>query len=48
MNNTKLEIEKIKKYFEQTNTQCENLSKEHENLKILLQSLEEDNMSLTK
>jgi len=48
MNNTKIEIEKIKKFFELTNNQCESLSKEHENLKIVLQSLEEDNNSLTK
>lgn len=48
MNNTKVDIENIKKYFEQTNTQCENLSKEHDYLKITLQSLEEDNQSLTK
>jgi prefoldin subunit 5 len=48
MNNTKLEIEKIKRHFEQTNSQCENLSKEHDTLKITLQSLEEDNCSLSK
>ncbi len=48
MNKTKMEIEKIKNFFESTNTQCENLSKENENLKIILQSSEEDNCSLTK
>jgi len=48
MNSTRNEIDKIKKNFEYTNFQCENLSKENENLKILLKSLEEDKDSLEK
>jgi hypothetical protein len=47
MNSTKLEIEKIKKYFEETNSKCESINKEHDNLKITLITLEEDNLSLT-
>ena len=48
MNTTRNEIDKIKKNFEYTNFQCENLSKENENLKVLLKSLEEDKDTLEK
>lgn len=48
MNATRNEIDKIKKNFEYTNFQCDTLSKENENLKILLNSLLEDKDSLEK
>jgi hypothetical protein len=48
MNNTRGEIEKIRKHFEETNSKCERLGKENESLRINLQSLEEDNESLIK
>jgi hypothetical protein len=48
MANTKYEIEKIQKNFEETNAQSEGLAKQNEILKITLQSLEEDNENLMK
>lgn len=48
MSNTKYEIEKIQKNFEETNAQSDGLAKQNEILRITLQSLEEDNANLEK
>jgi hypothetical protein len=48
MNNTRNEIDKIRKHFEETNYNCEILSKENDSLKINLQSLQEDNENILK
>lgn len=46
MNKTREEIESIRFDFERINLECDKLTKEHESLKILLSSLEEDNICL--
>lgn len=48
MTDTRNEIDKIRKNFEEINIKCQNLSKENESLKIINQSLLEDNLSLEK
>ena len=46
MNKTREEIENIRSDFERINLECDKLTKEHEYLKVLLNSLEEDNICL--
>jgi hypothetical protein len=48
MNFTRLEIEKIRKLFADTNSECENLTKENDNLKMAYQILEDDKRSYSK
>lgn len=48
MNKTRVEIESIRYDFERINIQCDKLTKEHESLRVLSSSLEEDNLCLVE